>query len=530
MTAHAPTTLTDDVADVSPSKGYRVLAAVCIGMSTAIAALGSAEMVAGLYRKFASPVTSVGSRVIDAAPPWLKTFAIENFGTNDKPILVGSVYVLLTVFAIVLGVLARKHLTIATFGAALFGVLGAIAAFAGVGGVIATIPSIIGGVVAVVVLRFLAQRAWGRAQGEPAPATPAANPDRRSFLIASGAIAAGGALLGVSGRWLRTRFDAAVDRSKVVLPKAKAPLAPLDTVKFGSGVPGGTPFITSNADFYRIDTALDVPQVSLADWKLTIKGMVDKELSFTFDELLERTLVEADITLTCVSNEVGGQLAGTARWLGIPLSQLLEEAGVQANADQVVGRSVDAYTCGFPLSAVNDGRTAMVVVGMNGEPLPVNHGFPARLLVAGLYGYVSATKWLSEIEVTRFDQFDQYWVPRGWDNQAPIKTLSRIDTPAGLSKVAAGTHPIAGVAWAQTRGISAVEVQVDDGPWTPAELRDVPNNETWRQWVLPWEFAPGSHTVTCRATDGTGEVQTTDRVEPRPNGASGWHSVVVLVS
>jgi len=321
-----------------------------------------------------------------------------------------------------------------------------------------------------------------------------------------------------------------VDRAKVVLPKAKAPIAPLDVPKFSAGVDGVTPFVTPNRDFYRVDTALEVPQVAIDGWSLTVKGLVDTELTFTYDELLRRDLVEADLTLTCVSNEVGGNLAGNARWLGVPLRELLEEAGVGGDADQIVGRSVDGYTCGFPVTALDDDRTALVAVGMNGEPLPVDHGFPARLLVAGLYGYVSATKWLTEIELTTFDSFQQYWVPRGWDAEAPIKTFSRIDTPAGLKRIPVGRNPIAGVAWAQTRGISRVEVKVDDGPWADAELKPVPNDETWCQWVLPYDFSAGSHTIVCRATDGTGEPQTEDRAAPRPNGASGWHSVIALAS
>jgi len=534
------------------TKGARLLRGAAVGLGTAIAALGAAELTAGIDRRFASPITQVGNRVIDAAPPWLKTFAIETFGTNDKPILIGSVIVILALFAIGLGVLSRTRLAVATAGAALFGVAGMASAVAGVGGAAAAVPSLVGGVIAVLTMRFLAHRAWP--SQPPEHAKPEAGPapvelesptihrhtgdpvvgltstDRRGFLRAAAAISLVGVGAAASGRRLRGRFDAAVDRAKVILPKARRPLPPALPERFAAGVDGSTPFFTSNAEFYRVDTALEVPQVELDTWTLRISGMVDQELTFTYAELLARDLVEADVTLTCVSNEVGGRLAGTARWLGVPLSELLAEAGVQSNADQIVGRSVDGYTCGFPVDVVDDTRTALVVIGMNGEPLPVNHGFPARLLVAGLYGFVSATKWLSEIEVTRFDQFDQYWVPRGWAAQAPIKTLSRIDTPAALGKIKAGRHPIAGVAWAQTRGIDRVEVQVDDGSWVDAELKPVPNSETWRQWVLPWDFTPGSHTITCRATDSTGALQIQDRAAPRPDGASGWHSVVTLVS
>ncbi len=525
---------------------------VGVGLATAIAALGAAELVSGFDRRFSSPITQVGNRVIDAAPPWLKTFAIETFGTKDKPVLIGSVMALLALFAVGLGILSRRHRLGASIAAGMFGVIGAAAALAGVGGAVAAVPSVVGGVVAVLALQRLAAIAWDQ---DAAPESSERNDDdgpiihkasgeldqviaaelgspvsRRGFLAVAGAVTVVSAAAAAGGRWLRTRFDAAVDRSKVVLPRARRPLPPLQADIYSTGVEGSTPFITPNNEFYRVDTALEVPQVSIDTWTLAVKGLVDRELSFTYADLLARDLVEADVTLTCVSNEVGGRLAGTARWLGVPLAELLEEAGVRRSADQIVGRSVDGYTCGFPVGTLKDRRTAMVVVGMNGEPLPVNHGFPARLLVAGLYGYVSATKWLAEIELTRFDQFDQYWVPRGWDAKAPIKTLSRIDTPAALGRLTAGRHPIAGVAWAQTRGIRSVEVKVDDGAWTQAALKPVPNTETWVQWMLPWDLGPGSHTITCRATDGEGDMQIQDRAAPRPNGASGWHSVVTLVT
>jgi DMSO/TMAO reductase YedYZ molybdopterin-dependent catalytic subunit len=264
------------------------------------------------------------------------------------------------------------------------------------------------------------------------------------------------------------------------------------------------------------------------DWRLEISGMVDEPLSLSFEELTGRELVEADVTMTCVSNEVGGGLAGTARWLGVPLRDLLDEAGVDPAADQIVGRSVDGYTCGFPTAAL-DGRTALVAVGMNGEPLPLEHGYPARLIVAGLYGYVSATKWLEQIELTRFDNFDQYWVERGWVDDAPIELASRIDTPRGLSTVEAGTVPIAGVAWAQTRGIDAVEVQIDDGDWVEADLAEELDVETWRQWSLPWEATPGPHSIRVRAIERGGPIQTADRAEPFPSGATGRHQIVVIV-
>lgn len=294
-------------------------------------------------------------------------------------------------------------------------------------------------------------------------------------------------------------------------------------------VEGIKPFITSNADFYRIDTALTVPQVPADTWSLRIHGMVDQELTFTYDELFERELVEETITLTCVSNQIGGELLGTAVWGGVRLDDLLAEAGIQAGADQIVGRSIDGWTAGIPVAAL-DGRSALVAFSMNGEPLPLEHGFPARLIVPGLYGYVSATKWLTELELTTFDAFDQYWVPRGWDAQGPIKTQSRIDSPKALATVEPGPTMIGGTAWAQTTGIDMVEVRIDGGEWAVATLADELNDITWRQWSLEWDATPGQHTLTVRATDRSGFTQIEERSDPMPNGATGWHQTVVLVA
>jgi DMSO/TMAO reductase YedYZ molybdopterin-dependent catalytic subunit len=292
-------------------------------------------------------------------------------------------------------------------------------------------------------------------------------------------------------------------------------------------VPGVTPFITPTADFYRIDTALTVPRVGVEDWTLSVTGYVDRPLSIGYEELLERPMVESVATIACVSNEIGGDLIGTARWLGCRLDDLLAEAGIQPRADQVVGVSVDGFTAGFP-TEVLDGRDALVVVGMNGEPLPTDHGFPARLVVPGLYGYVSATKWLEEIRLTRFDEFEGYWIPRGWSAEGPVKTQSRIDTPRAGSTVDAGApRAIAGVAWAPLKAITRVEVQVDDGPWQDAELGEEYSSTTWRQWKLAWTPEAGDHTIRVRATDGTGETQTSEVTDVAPDGATGWHTIEV---
>jgi DMSO/TMAO reductase YedYZ molybdopterin-dependent catalytic subunit len=334
--------------------------------------------------------------------------------------------------------------------------------------------------------------------------------------------------LGAGARAVNSRSSiAAASRRNLTLPGATAPL-PAAAQSIEAGVTGVSPFFTPNSAFYRIDTAITVPQVDLQHWNLKIDGMVDRPTVLRFDDLVNRELVESDITLTCVSNEVGGNLMGTARWLGVRLDRLLEEVGVDPAADQVVGRSVDGYTCGFPVEAL-DGRDALIAIGMNGEPLPVAHGFPARLIVPGLYGYVSATKWLNHIELTRFDQFDQYWVKRGWVDDAPIKVQSRIDTPRGLATVDPGIVAIAGVAWAQTRGISAVEVRIDDGRWLPARLADELNDVTWRQWLFSWNATSGRHSISVRATERGGPIQTDERSEPFPSGATGQHTIIVIV-
>ncbi|MDE0369207.1 MAG: molybdopterin-dependent oxidoreductase, partial [bacterium] len=291
-------------------------------------------------------------------------------------------------------------------------------------------------------------------------------------------------------------------------------------------VEGVSELITPNDEFYVIDTAIGVPQVDHRTWSLSFTGRADNPYSITYDELLAMPLVERYITLCCVSNQVGGGLVGNAKWLGVPLRTLVERAGVHRDGNQLVGRSVDRFTVGFPTAAVFDGREALVAIGMNGEPLPLKHGFPARLVVSGLYGYVSATKWLTEVEFTGWNDFDAYWVPRGWAKQAPIKTQSRIDTPRE-GNINAGTNVIAGVAWAQTRGISRVEVRVDDGDWTSAHLPQELSIDTWRQWYLEHDFTPGTHTIAVRATDGTGRTQTASVRRPRPDGATGYHIIQV---
>ena len=352
--------------------------------------------------------------------------------------------------------------------------------------------------------------------------------DRRRFLGTGVALAGAAVTSGVIGRVLLER-RATASAAVPDVPAAAATVPPL-----ASGVEldveGITPLVISNSNFYRIDTSLLTPRLDVADWSLTVNGMVDQPFTLDYAQLLAMPLVEQYVTIACVSNEVGGDLVGNALWRGARLRDVLDRAGVHAGATQIVGRAFDGWTAGFPTSWLDaPDREALVAVAMNGEPLPPEHGYPARLIVPGLYGYVSATKWLTNIELTTLEAFDAYWVPLGWAKEAPILTQSRIDVPRNASSLAAGTVPVAGVAWAPDRGVSAVEVQVDDGPWQPAELSAPISDATWIQWLYRWEATPGPHALRVRATDGTGEVQTDQVTRPAPDGARGHHTIRVTI-
>jgi DMSO/TMAO reductase YedYZ molybdopterin-dependent catalytic subunit len=524
------------------------------GVLAAAAAIGVAEVLAGFIRAVASPVIAVGGVAIDAAPVWLKDFAIRTFGTHDKAVLLAGIGVVLLLYSAAVGVLAYRSLRAGVVGVAVFAGLGAAAALTRPdAGLADTLPSIVGGVVGVAALVRLvraAQPADARpADAQPADAQPAdAQPDeipptdpepaevplpgrwnRRAFLASGIGVGALAVATGGLSRLVTRGADVEASRSAVALP---APASPATRLPAGADLrlPGLTPFTTANKDFYRVDTALIVPKVSTQDWGLRIHGMVDRELRLDYPSLLARPMIERDVTLTCVSNEVGGSYAGSARWLGAALRDLLAEAGVRPGATQLVGRSADGFTAGTPVSVVMDGRDALLAVGMNGQPLPLEHGFPVRMVVPGLYGYVSATKWLVDLELTTFEAFDPYWIRRGWAAEGPIKTMARIDTPKPLAATRRGTIPVAGVAWAQHRGIEKVEVRVDDGDWHATRLAAAPTKDTWRQWVWEWPATAGKHTLQARATDGNGDLQTDRRADPFPDGATGWHTVVVSVT
>jgi DMSO/TMAO reductase YedYZ molybdopterin-dependent catalytic subunit len=363
----------------------------------------------------------------------------------------------------------------------------------------------------------------------PLPLDEGGAPQRRSFLKVSAATVGIAAGAGLAGRLLAERSSVAGAQKALRIPKPTVSTATLPP-GVNLDVPGITPFITSNANFYRVDTAIVLPQVDPASWQLRIHGMVQREITLSFDELLKRPLIEDYVTLCCVSDPVGGPFIGNALWLGASLAALLRQAGIKAGADQLMCTSVDGFTSGTPVQTVMDGRDALLAVAMNGTALPVAHGFPARMVVPGLYGYVSATKWVTDINVTTFANNYAYWAQRGWSQQAPIKTECRIDVPNGLNTLSAGRRAIAGVAWAQHKGIDAVHVRVDNGPWNQATLAAVPGIDTWREWVWEWEATRGNHTIEARATDATGYTQTSFEAQPEPNGSSGYPTVAVTVS
>ncbi|HEY3263683.1 MAG TPA: molybdopterin-dependent oxidoreductase [Actinomycetota bacterium] len=502
-----------------------------VGLIVGGVAMGTAQLVAGIVNPGAFPLLTVGQSVIDAAPEWLKGAAIRAFGPSDKSVLLAGIGVLLALAAIGLGIACLYRLWVGVVGLAAFGAIGVAAALARP---VATLRDILPAIAATAVglltlvairscVRFDARAAaTQRSSGEPSRAI-----DRRRFLLTAtagvvGAIAAGGA-----GNFFARRFRADASRAAVGMPTPASRAAAIDGAELH--VPGLGPFITPNERFYRVDTALFAPAVTAEDWSLRVHGMVRREIKLDYEHLLSRALIERDITLTCVSNVVGGPYIGNARWIGAPLRELLAEAGPLPGADQIVSRSVDGFTVGTPTAVAMDGRDAMLAVAMNGEPLPIVHGFPVRMIVPGLYGYVSATKWIVDIELTRFDAYDPYWVQRGWAEQAPIKTMSRIDTPSPNRQLPAGEIPIAGVAWAQDVGIDRVDVAVDDGPWLMAELAAEDTIDTWRQWLYRWEATSGEHLLRVRAIDRTGAPQTPVRTDPFPDGATGHHTISVVV-
>jgi DMSO/TMAO reductase YedYZ molybdopterin-dependent catalytic subunit len=504
--------------------------AALAGLAAAAVALGVAEPLAVLTGARSAPLVAVGGVVVDTVPASVKELAVRVFYTHDKLALLIGTGLLVAVFAAAVGILAVRRPRYGLAGVALLGVVGAVAAVTRPGASWAyALPSVVGALAGMAVLVTLRGRLVALAE-QPTDQVTADDPaGRRRFLQFAGGALGVGLLAGVGGRWFATRRNVSVARAAVTLPAPESP-APALPAAVDFQVRDLTPFVTDPGDFYRIDTALSVPQVDPASWQLRIHGRVRNPLTLTYQQLLARPMIERYTTLACVSNEVGGDLIGNARWLGVPIKDLLDEVEPLDGADQLVSRAVDGFTAGTPTALLRDGRDAMLAVGMNGQPLPVAHGFPVRMVVPGLYGYVSATKWLSEWELSSFKDFDAYWVRRGWARQAPIKTESRIDTPTDGATRKPGPVVVAGVAWAQHRGIGKVEVRVDEGPWQEASLGAVPSIDTWRQWSWQWDAKPGKHRLWVRATDNGGQTQPEDKAPPVPDGAAGWHNVEVTVA
>ena len=501
------------------------------GAAAAAVALGISELAAGLLG-LPSLIEGMGNWVIDMVPTSVKEWAIATFGTNDKLVLLIGIVVVTILLGALVGVFARDRFGIAI---AVFIGFAAVASLAALNDPrvslgVAVIPAGLAAITGLVTLQWLYSRSAEPVRTQVESDDPQ-GVSRRGFVVGVVALFGVAALSGGIGRALVNRTTrSAAGRADVALPAAAEALPEVPQAA-ELGVEGLSPVVTPNEVFYRIDTAfLGVPRVDIQEWTLTIDGRVDTPYSLSYFDLLDMRLVEKDVTLSCVSNEVGGDLVGNARWLGVPLTEVLDRAGVRADAEQLIGRSVDDFTVGFPVEAVYDGRDALIAVGMNGEPLPMEHGFPARLVVAGLYGYVSATKWVSSIELTGWDDFDAYWIPRGWAKEAPIKTQSRIDTPTEGASMTAGVRQVAGVAWAPNRGISKVEVKLgEEAEWVEARLGEPLSDNCWRQWVVDWDAQAGTHQLQVRATDGEGNVQTDQHRPPAPDGATGWHTIRVSV-
>ncbi|GAA3646446.1 molybdopterin-dependent oxidoreductase [Nocardioides ginsengisoli] len=497
------------------------------GLLAGAVGLALSYAAAAVLRVRVAPVVAVAEGVTALTPGPVARWAIDTFDTNDKLALVSGILVILAVVFALLGRAARQRWWLAVTGYVVLAAVGVVAVVAEPNtAFVDFVPIAIGLLAWIVTLAVLAEwlRRWElvEAGGEPA-GEPTRT--RRNFLalaaVTAGIAVAGGLVGRAAGA---ARRKAEQSRRLLRIEGVTAPAVPKGVTV---GVEGVAPWQTPSSDFYLIDTAFIKPTIAPADWELRIHGMVERELRLSYDDLVSREVTEDWITLNCVSNEVGGKLVGNAWWSGVRLAPILAEAGPLPGADAVLQTSDDGWTCGTPLRVLTDERNAMLAVAMNGEPLPIEHGFPVRTLVPGLYGYVSACKWVVDMEVTRFDRFSAYWTDKGWSAQGPVKIASRIDVPHDGADVPAGEVVCAGAAWMQHTGISAVEVQVDGGPWQPATLANVPSVDTWVQWRISLTLPEGDHRLRVRATDKDGNVQTGAIADVVPDGATGWHTIAI---
>ncbi|MDN3444330.1 molybdopterin-dependent oxidoreductase [Microbacterium sp. APC 3901] len=540
--------------DPQRSKGRRfIFWAALSGVISGAVFLATAELFALIFARSASPILAVGGFVIDIVPQPFKEFAIATFGEYDKIALLAGLGLAVVIASAIAGILQLLRPPLGVIALVVAGALSTAAIVTRAGATpLAFLPPVLGTIAGSILIVLLIRRlkTWkasvvpaamvdrkGEGLGtdrsdmtDPDAEQPAKAMGRRQFFILAGIASASAVVVGIASRAVSmTVASVATIREALTLP------SPNSTVTVPKGaeldIPGLSKLFTPNKDFYRVDTALTVPTIDPSTWRLVIDGMVDQRVEMSFQDILDMGLDEYAITLTCVSNEVGGDLVGNAKWLGVPLRDVLKKAGVKSGADMVLSKSVDGYTASTPLSALTDDNLdAILAVGMNGEPLPLEHGFPVRMVVPGLYGYVSATKWLTELKVTTFDKDEAYWTPRGYSAEAPIKFASRVDTPKVGQAVDAGRIPIAGVAWAQTVGIERVEVRIDEGDWIPATLSSPINENTWVQWFMEWDATPGTHYVAVRAINKNGDMQIEERAPIAPNGSSGWQRSLIRVS
>ena len=508
------------------------------GLVAGFAGLVASYFVSMVMTTRDSPVAAVAELVTRLTPGPVVERAIKLLGHHDKQFLLLVIVVLCAVVFAWAGRLARRSWWAPTIVFAALAVVGGIAVWVQRGsGAIDILPIGVGFATWLVCLSLLTEplrrhdlalAAVEAAPVEqsttpaPAPAPGPGDHTRRTFLLRAGVIVAGATVLGTVGRVVgRGRRHVEEARRLLRLPGVTGPELPPGA---RIGLAGVTPWATPADDFYRIDTAFVVPTIDPTDWQLRIHGMVDREVVVTYQQLIDRQITEAWVTLNCVSNPVGGDLIGNAWWSGVRIADLLTQAGVQPGANAVLQTSDDGWTCGTPLGALTDDRAAMLAVAMNGRPLPIEHGFPVRTIVPGLYGYVSACKWVVEMEVTRFADIEAYWTSRGWSELGPVKISSRIDVPSGGGEVLAAGGRVGGLAWSQHTGIDAVEISIDNGTWQRADIGGVPSDDTWVQWAATIDVKPGDHTLAVRAIGSDGQVQTGDVQDTVPDGATGWHT------